>query len=423
MQMGLCTAQPLSLRTIHPREAGLAFIASALLTGITAARSWPRIPGNPMYTWPIDHHKYIFMATTNPLDFHVAPYCWRILVPFLARLMPLPLGAAFLAIAATAIALTRVAAYSTGHLVSGRRAAGWASLGLYFGLAWATKYNLDDFWLPDAFTLCLMAWAAVAAIVRQNAAFAILVALGAAAKESALFMVALHYGLAASRPLDRRAAIGSALAALPAVLVLISIRIAIPSWNGDHIYMDSLPLALRFVQPGLHDYGFAELFRLNAERRIVVLFQGWTYRAYTVGTFGLPVCVLFLLGAVQTREYLLRVLPFLVLIYAQILLAYNAERLIVAGFPAVLLLSNMGLDGVSRHRQLPGWCIAVAPLVFVVANMLNPKTIEAPLITQIWLAALVTLLLYFISMARRHKRTEMRTENPSQERSIKNRRT
>lgn len=88
------------------------------------------------------------------------------------------------------------------------------------------------------------------------------------------------------------------------------------------------------------------------------LFVGWRLRTFnaqaledwTVGTFG----VLFVLPYLTRRN--LRTLrlfgAFLALIYAQLAIANNTERLLVLAFPAFILMSLEGLQWQMAKRKL-----------------------------------------------------------------------
>ena len=57
-----------------------------VMTALQAARGILISPGDPEYSEPIDHHKYLYMATQNPFGFHIADACRRVAVPFVAGL-------------------------------------------------------------------------------------------------------------------------------------------------------------------------------------------------------------------------------------------------------------------------------------------------------------------------------------------------
>ena len=133
------------------REAALpVFVSTACVTaiGLTAEL---KTEGTGAYLDPgWDRHLYVAMAAASPLDFHLAPFCWRILVPLLAWLSPFALQPSFFAI-------TLVSAVSSGTLLyflarafgAGRPVAAAATL-LFYGVGWATRFQVTDFWIPDA---------------------------------------------------------------------------------------------------------------------------------------------------------------------------------------------------------------------------------------------------------------------------------
>src|SRR3990172_6901681 len=43
---------------------------------------------HPNFLCHWDLHKYIYMATQNPFDFHIAPFCWRVVNSLLAKMLP-----------------------------------------------------------------------------------------------------------------------------------------------------------------------------------------------------------------------------------------------------------------------------------------------------------------------------------------------
>lgn len=102
----------------------LAVILTGLIAGVMLIRGNLLTPGHPDFSEPWDHHKYIHMATESPVGFHIAPFCRRIFVPALAKLLPFGLQCNFFLIAFVSICLTGVTVYylakkSTSSLVYG----------------------------------------------------------------------------------------------------------------------------------------------------------------------------------------------------------------------------------------------------------------------------------------------------------------
>lgn len=106
-----------------------------------------------------------------------------------------------------------------------------------------------------------------------------------------------------------------ALVVLPALIVLVALRIVIQ------------PAPLATAAPGIP----AIIQRRLAEPPLMAL------KSYTWGTFGVLGLLPFL-----TRRNLVHLRTFglfIALIYAQLLVAINTERLLVLAFPAVILMS------------------------------------------------------------------------------------
>ncbi len=61
-----------------------------------------------MFDLPWDRHKYIEIAANGPLNFHIAPYCWRIGKPWMAALLPLDLEMSFLFISFACVVVSGV---------------------------------------------------------------------------------------------------------------------------------------------------------------------------------------------------------------------------------------------------------------------------------------------------------------------------
>jgi len=81
------------------------------MTALQAARGILLAPGDPEYSQPYDHHKFIYMATQNPFGYHIADACRRVAVPFVAGLLPLPILRSFFLLAYLSISLTGVIVY------------------------------------------------------------------------------------------------------------------------------------------------------------------------------------------------------------------------------------------------------------------------------------------------------------------------
>jgi hypothetical protein len=373
------------------RELALPLVLSFLLTSALLFGARFVVPGHPNYPKPWDHHKYIWMATDDPLDFHVAPFCWRVLVPALAKALPFDLEWSFFLIAFAGVWMTGVVVYCLALRWLSSPSYGLVALLMWVSLGWAGKLVLRNFWLPDSLAFFFVALAVYAILARRDALFVASVALGVLAKESVFFVVPLYYTLRTERWIDLGLLKRCALLALPSALMLVLLRVFIPALNEDPAYLSTLPETVRLVQEGASSYGYRELFLSVGVERLRNI-SAWDLYAYSAGTFGV-ILLLPLFALRRTGVLLLRFLPFLLLVYAQLFFAVNTERLLVLAFPAVLLMALAGIEGISERLSIgPGWFVWLA-FAFVALTVGFPNYFS---VAQ--LAAQVVALLVFLAL-------------------------
>jgi len=301
---------------------------------------------------PWDHHKYIWMATHNPFDFHVAPFCWRVTTPALASALPFGVEKSFLIISYLSLWLTGVAMYFLARRFRFSKWTSFAGMILFFSLGWAVKANLYNIWRPEPLAFLLATLAIYCIADGKQWRYAALLALGVTVNESVLFVIPLYYSLNAKKPVDPRLALRAVLLALPALAVFAALRSLIPMQNDDIAYMSTLPEALRQAQLGSTSYDLGSLWNEIGLQRLRSLSPQMPM-LYTVGTFGVVAAMLPLFAVRRNLPLFVRFLPFLLLVYAQLLIATNEMRLLVMAFPAVIILALNGAEamaGVLRVR-------------------------------------------------------------------------
>src|SRR5947209_13984306 len=91
----------------------LVWVASvcAVLLAAIYLRTYRITPQDALFQQPWDWHKYLYMARHNPLDFHIAPFCWRFLNSLFARLLPFGVERNFLLLTLVELFLTGVLTY------------------------------------------------------------------------------------------------------------------------------------------------------------------------------------------------------------------------------------------------------------------------------------------------------------------------
>jgi len=337
------------------REFLLVTAAALVVVTALASRTVPLTERASEFSQPWDHHKYLWMATHDPFGFHVAPFCWRVATPLIVKALPFAATTAFALATFVALWFTGVAVYFLARKSAFSRATALSGMLLFFFFGWAVRANLYNIYKPDPLAFLAMTVAMILIVDRRDLWLAALLAVGVMAKESVLFVVPLYYTLHAKKPVDGRLAARTLLVALPAVAVLVALRALIPMRNDDAAYLERLPEVLQVVQLGTSRYELGWLWREIGLARLRESFTASLYDG-TIGTWGVVALTLPLFALRRTLPLFARFLPFLALVYAQTLFATNVGRLVIAGFPAVVLMSLHGADAIAgRLRVSAAW--------------------------------------------------------------------
>ena len=328
-----------------------------------------------IFRQPYDHHKYIYMAQHNPLDFHIAPFCWRLLNPLFASLLPFNVDTNFLVLVLIEILLTAVMVYFMLKAAGFGQMVSLTGMFLYWGLTHTTKGPLSMVWLADPLTHLFLVATVYLILVKRPVWAALVLATGCLSKEVLILGAPLYYLLTAERILDWKQLRRGILFGLPALAVFVGMRALIPEKGFDPAYTSTLPHEVASAYYGKLGFHYWESARESIRWKIHD-FSGWHLRAMTVNTFG----VLLLLPLFAIRKNLepaLRWAPFVAAVYASmILFSGSYERPLVICFPAVLI---MGLNGLERLRILTGcsprWPLALS-IALVPVNWLYPKRVD-----------------------------------------------
>ncbi len=271
-----------------------------------------------------DHYRYIAMSrqpfsTTDPLA-REAPYCWRILAPLLVYLSPLDWRVSFMLITLLGLGGAALTLYAyLGRLGYDENGAIFG-LVLFFSLA-GLIFNLRDFYLSDPLALCAIALGfyllSFTNFDKKSPLLLLsILILGALAKETTLALLPM---VVAARGLGWRAKLGLCLAP---ILVVVGLRVAFPASNS-YSYLAEIQdvVAHKYFGEGVVSF----LMRLNFA---------------FLGTWG-PALMLVFYRPRQTLSYLASrkaELAYLAIIYVQLVVAHNVDRLLVYGFIVVIPL-------------------------------------------------------------------------------------
>lgn len=371
----------------------VALVALLLLVALTLVTE-KMTYDHPHFEYKGDWHKYIYMARNNPLDFHIAPFCWRIVNPLLVKSLPLELPWGFFVVCFLGTWMAAVAVYYLAKAFDCSTTFAFVGMLMFLSLGFATKNVLKFFWQPDALSFLFITWGIYCVRKRKDRLFIVLMAVGVAVKESMMFVAPLYYTFNARKLIDLKLIPRTVLLALPALLVLFTIRAAIPQKGTDPNYVNSLPENLRVVQVGLGaKYDYWEFAKSTLKMRRDNLSKNDIY-AYTVGTFGAALIFLPFFAIRRNLSLLVRFLPFLLLAYSQTIFANNTERLIVLGFPAMIILALNGAENISRRLRFKPSDFIALPLVYFVLILATPDRAVAPFQAEIFI--LYFAALYYI---------------------------
>jgi len=313
---------------------------------------------HPQFLNPWDHHKYIWMATNSPFDFHVAPFCWRVGTPLLANALPFDIEKNFMILSYLALWMTGVFVFYLARRFGLSKWTAFTGMVAFFSIGWAVKANLYNIFKPDPLAFLFIVLSIYCIVAKKDVMYAVFLAVGVLFKESVLFVAPLYYTLKTQELLDYRLLLRGVILALPAVGVFVALKLMIPMKNDDYFYLSTLPDALQQVQLGRSSYDLGWLWcEIGVERFKAISPE--TLTRYTIGTFGAVAALLPLFAIKQNARLLIRFLPFLLLVYAQILFATNDTRLLAAGFPAILLMALNGADAISRVTRAKVATVAV----------------------------------------------------------------
>jgi hypothetical protein len=360
--------------------------SSLVLTALLWVRTQRLLPPDPRFALPADHHIYLFMAQHPLGDFHVAPWCWRILVPLTARMLPFSTTLGFELAAFVSLWAAGFATFFICRRLGFRSEVAVLGVVSFYGLSFAAKWNVFDFWLTDPAAFAFLAAAVAFLLSGRDVGFAVCLTLGVLAKESVIFALPLFYMFRKERTFDRDAALRMLLVGSPAIAVLVAVRVGIPAWNSNIGYTQALPKPIAANARTVADYSLVALARHVVAERFASL--GSTLLR-TVSAFGLLVGVLPFLGGRRALRMVAKFTPFLVLVYAQLLFAFNTERLLVLAFPAIIPLALCGIDHL-RSRGVPFVALAAAVFTSYGFNLVSTTRI-AP--NVLWQAAAIVICL------------------------------
>ncbi|MCK6614938.1 MAG: hypothetical protein L6Q47_11930 [Ignavibacteriaceae bacterium] len=318
---------------------------------------------HPAFSLSWDHHHYMYMAEHPLFQFYISPYCWRFLNPLLAKLMPFSLETNFRVLSFIALLGASIFLYLLLRTIGFTRILSLFGALLFISLGWATSYNLYNFWLTDSLAFFFITAGLWAIYKKNDLLFLFILTIGVTAKETVFFLAPLYFTIKTGRTFEWHLLLRTVLLAVPAATVLLLLRLAVPSLNGDAEYVLSLPPDQREMHIYTLEYMIKNiaLLRLND-------FGLKDLITFSTGTFGISLLLLPFLFLRSNYKSFLRFLPLYSLSLMSIAFAYNTERLIVAAFPVFIIMSTESARQLIKRFPAPDILLLILPVILIILH-------------------------------------------------------
>lgn len=327
------------------------------------------LPGHNFFDSKMQHQDYIALAK-DPFNSGNAPFCWRLFIPVIAHIVPVPHIYTFFAITVLSLLLTGFFIYLILKHYKFSDEYAFNGLLLFYGMVWAVRFNLIEFWYPDALLFLLMSIAVYASLKRNKILFFFVLLIGVTVKETMMIAIPFWYILKPKEEgfiyFDWKRLRETFHLSLPAILLFLIIRLLLPSSNNYNMLVDL--------------YYFSN-YRLNAvmgidsslNYEVIVNQPQWItaliniYRI-SIGAFG-GLLVLFLVDIKKLKVIFRQYWVFILLVFFQLFLAYDSERLLVTAFIPVILFAVIILQYAEKDLGVSKIAIKIFLVVFFVAQL------------------------------------------------------
>ncbi len=297
-------------------------------------------PPDPAFYVHNDHYHYINMAK-DPIKalnrVAIAPFCYRILTPFLAWLLPFDLIINFQIIAYTSIFLCGIVLYQIFKDYFSKTLS-FTGVTLFYCLDWTAFYVLFNFWVTEAlafFFILLCFWA----IKKSNfKVYSISLLLGVLTKEIVIITIPVLLISEISKLEEKKRLIEllfkSYIAVAPAFIALILVRIFV------------VP-----IQSGYYNY--SRLFQLIGIEKRISGFKLRDIYLYTIAPWGLMILIFSVYNKKLTLKKWLKLYGvFIILVYSQLFFATDTERLIMVAFFPMIFITVSGMRHLSEEKKI-----------------------------------------------------------------------
>ncbi len=290
-----------------------AIVAAALLTVLFAWRSHPVTVGSEAFARQGDHIFYEPMARGDTTV--KAPFRWRKGLAVTARAMPTDYQTAYRILTYLAMFGGAVAMFGLGRRLGGADKWGYAAMGFLFAVQPLSQAAIDNFWLIDVAALAFVVAITAAHLYELWPLVIVLSLLGGGVRETVpVLAAALCWFVRHSK---------TALYALVGVLTYAAIRIS---------------------DPAVHKFSVADALSARIHTPPATMVMDYLVRPLSWPVLGLLALALVLKWPIP-RERVLRLLPLIVLVVGQLLVASDTDRLLMMLTPGLVLLLIQSASG------------------------------------------------------------------------------
>lgn len=352
---------------------------------------------HPYFSKPWDHHKYIYMAQ-NPFSFHIAPFCWRIINPLIAYILPFNILVNFFVISFLSLWATALLIYYLLKQLDFSFSLSFCGMFLYLTLGWATKQNLHNFWLTDGLAFFVFTLGILLIYKRNTIGFLLLVTIGVLVKEFILLLLLLYYFINTTKLIDKDLFWRTLLLSILPILIFFFIRILIPDMSEQSSYLQTLPNILSptsFYQLYYDIDAFGEAMKFNTS--IVEIVKN------VVGTFGVILVSFSLLLFMYDSKLVIKFSP--IILFSLLIVFFpiiNTQRVMIFSFPLLIILTMSTIKFLIAKYNISINYFIILFIVFYAGNLIDKDRISLNLRYQ--LPILFLFLILIILQIKAHKK-------------------
>jgi hypothetical protein len=371
----------------------------------------PLTSHNILFNGEWQHFDYLKVVGQLPKITSDAPYCWRLLVPFLVYISPFPVETSFFINTFLSLLVCSLLVYYIVKELGFDKVYCWIAFFTFLSMINVVRINLIEFIAVDATAFMFMLLSIYFTQKENKLLFIVSTILGVLTKEITLIVIPFYFFYHAEKNIFDRKNISllkkNIIWGLPAVFALLILRLLVtPAHNYNYFSL-------------LHDFVNYRISTFSGIRQTLnkQLIHNQTqletaainiYRI-TIGAIG-PILFFIMIKIKKLKDPIKSFFPILFFSFVQIFIASDHERLIASGFIVYILLFIYSVQSFETVNSINAkWFLAFTVLLFlsqlIMKNNIFQETYYSTLV-QLVLGALFLVILYIVKVLRlfRYKR-------------------